>query len=118
MRVEIRTDDAALEALTPAWEELHRRSRTATLYNTPQWAQIWWNHFGEAGSLRLFIVRDSGGTIVGLAPMCLTTDEEGRQVLRYLGGVDVSDYLDALAVEGCEEAVADALLAGWADVPC
>ncbi|MCZ7567415.1 MAG: GNAT family N-acetyltransferase [Ardenticatenaceae bacterium] len=118
MRVELRTDDAALAALAPAWTALHCRSRTATLYNTPQWAQVWWRHFGEPGTLRLFLVRDENDALIGLAPMCLTTDGDGEPVLRYLGGVDVSDYLDALAAAGDEEAVASGLLAGWADGRC
>lgn len=118
MRVELRTDDTALETLKSVWADLHRRSRTATLYNTAQWAQVWWRHFGKPGSLRLFLVRDEDDAPIGLAPMALTTDEEGEPVLRYLGGVDVSDYLDALAVAGREQEVAAGLLAGWADVPC
>lgn len=118
MAVELRTDDAALAALASEWADLHRRSRTATLYNTPGWAQVWWRHFGDSGRLRLFVIREQNGTLVGLAPMYLSMDEGGAPVLRYLGGVDVSDYLDALAADGYEEEVVSSLLAAWADGRC
>lgn len=118
MRVEVRTDDSALVALDREWGDLHRGSSTATLYNTSDWARVWWRHFGEPDGLRLFLVRDDAGTLVGLAPMQETLDGNGRAVLRYLGGLDVSDYLDALALAGREQDVADALARAWVDQLC
>lgn len=116
MHVEIVRDPSVLEAFQKPWAALHTQSRTATLFNTPHWAQVWWRHFGDAESLRLFLVRDAAGALVGLAPMYLTENETGERLLRFVGGVDVSDYLDVLACAGAEQHVAEALVAAWAEL--
>lgn len=116
MRLEYHTDAAAFEKLTPIWNDLHRRSETATLFNSPTWCEIWWRHFGTPGTLHLMTVRTDGGDLVGVAPMYNTVEDEPR--LRFVGGVDVSDYLDVLAAPGYERSVLEALFTGWADSVC
>jgi CelD/BcsL family acetyltransferase involved in cellulose biosynthesis len=118
MQVEVVREPAALLTLEVAWNKLHHDSVSGTFFTTPQWAQVWWRHFGTPDTLRLFVVRDEAGEMVGLAPMYLAQDEQGAAVLRYIGGTDVSDYLDTVVLAGWEAQVAQALVAVWGNECC
>ncbi len=84
------SDPAVLEeeGIQVLWERFLAASATRTPFQTPLWARLWWRHFGEGRRLQLGI--DPEG---GLLPLYREPDG----LLRFLGGVDVSDYLDAVA---------------------
>lgn len=117
MRVECQREDGVFDALAEPWRALHERSATATIFNSEVYARIWWQHFGTPGALQLWTVWDED-VLVGVAPLYETVDEQGAPVLRFIGGVEVSDYLDVVTEPGREEEVLATLLAGWADAPC
>lgn len=117
MKLECRRDEDALAELADAWEALHARSATATIFNSLPYARLWWRHFGTPGALQLWLVWD-GPALVGIAPLVEGLTPAGEPALQLLGGVDVSDYLDIVAEPGREDEVVKALLEGWADVPC
>lgn len=110
-----------LAALEREWQELAGACPTATVFQTWEWNQAWWRHFGRnlGCRLRLVLFRDSAGRLVGLAPL-MTSFWYGT-VLRRLSfvGTGASDYLDVLAAPGWEDAVAHGLYAhlqhtgGW-----
>lgn len=58
---------AEAEALVPEWDQLALAS-ASTPFATPLLALAWWRHLGE-GELRIVVVRDSGGRLVGLGPL-------------------------------------------------
>jgi CelD/BcsL family acetyltransferase involved in cellulose biosynthesis len=89
-----------------AWNDLARISRSGSVFLTWQWQTLWARHFAAERPIELLAVTDASGAVTGLLP--LYEDAPGR--LRILGGTDVSDYLDALAAPGLEEAVWHALL--------
>lgn len=91
-----------------AWNGLLTRSADPTVFLTWQWQTNWWHAFGSGHELRLFRVADGSGQVVGLLP--LYAGSESRSPLRIVGGGDVSDYLDLVAVRGREEEVWAALL--------
>lgn len=115
MRSAVHTISRSLADYVSAWENLHAHSPTATLFNHPLWATLWWDHFGQEGDLRLFTVEDDSDGLLGLAPFYVDRDQEGQSRLRLIGGVDVADYLDILVSPGREAAVAEALLDLWAE---
>lgn len=117
MRVECQRTEDVWDALAEPWRALHERSATATIFNSEVYAACWWQHFGTSGALQVWTVWDEA-VLVGVAPLYETVDEQGAPVLRFVGGVEVSDYLDVLTEPGREEVVLVALLAGWADAPC
>ncbi len=117
MEVLCRSDEGAWDALAGAWRALWQRSGTATIFNSVDYARLWWQHFGTPGQLHVWSVWDEGA-LVGLAPLYETVDEHGEPLLRFVGGVEVSDYLDVVTEPGQEAAVVAALLEGWADAPC
>jgi CelD/BcsL family acetyltransferase involved in cellulose biosynthesis len=93
--VETRTSNAFAD-LRDEWNELLARCERATIFQSWEWNEAWWRHFGSDKHLRLLQVREHG-RLVGLAPF---------YVSRYPGiplrrlafvGVGSSDYLDVLA---------------------
>ena len=91
-----------------SWNGLLERSASPVVFLTWQWQTNWWNAFGRGRQLRLLQVTDGDGQLAGLLP--LYAEPGADSPLRIVGGVDVSDYLDLLAVRGREEEVWTALL--------
>jgi len=97
------------------WNRLVERSHTCVPFLTWQFQTRWWRAFGE-GSLHLLGFQDAAAEWVGALPLYEAETAEGC-VLRLVGGVDVADYLDLVAVAGHEEAVWKAALAALPETP-
>jgi CelD/BcsL family acetyltransferase involved in cellulose biosynthesis len=89
-----------------AWNGLVARSAFPLPFSTWQFQTTWWRLLGGEGRLQLFGILDAAADWVGLLPLY-----EVDAGLRLVGGVDVADYLDLIAVAGHEEAAWKALLA-------
>lgn len=96
---------AELEALRPEWERLWRRAG-ATPFQSPAWLLPWWKHVGR-GEPAGVAVRDEG-ELIGIAPLYVFTDSHGIRHLFPIG-IATSDHLDALALPGREDEVAQAI---------
>jgi CelD/BcsL family acetyltransferase involved in cellulose biosynthesis len=84
----------------------------ATPYQTWEWNEAWWRHFGtrKRPRLLLFYADAAGQTPVGIAPL-YTSFHLGTPLRRLAWmGTGVSDYLEPLARPEYECAVAQALL--------
>lgn len=104
----------AFEALAPEWNSLLRNSQADTPFLTHEWQKTWADCLCACeGELHLLTVRD-GGALIGIAPLFLLneTDATGqtRRLLRLIGSVDASDYLDLIAARGREREVLAAIL--------
>jgi CelD/BcsL family acetyltransferase involved in cellulose biosynthesis len=102
------------EQLRAEWNTLLRTSAADTPFLTYEWQKTWSDCLCSCeGELHLLTVRD-GGALLGIAPLFLLSepDEDGRprRLLRLLGSVDASDYLDLIAARGCEREVFRAML--------
>ncbi len=114
MHSTVHTSSQVLGDLALDWEALHEQSPTATLFNHPRWAALWWKHFGHEGDLRLLAVQSSSGALLGLAPLYVDRQGSDAPVLRLIGGVDVADYLDFVVPPVCDEEITYVLLDCWA----
>src|ERR1035437_704853 len=105
--VEAFGDDSAFVSLRPEWEGLEQRAAEDNIFLTYLWQHSWWHDLGE-GQLDLVTFRDQG-RLVGLAP---TYREKvgGFPAVRFVGGLEVSDYLGILVEPGYESAVGRAFL--------
>jgi CelD/BcsL family acetyltransferase involved in cellulose biosynthesis len=103
MKVEALPDFEALGR--ERWNGLVERSRLPSLFLTWQWQTCWTRSFAPDRPLELLSVRDDAGVVAGVLPLY---DEDGWR--RLIGGVDVSDYLDVIALAGTEEEIWEALL--------
>lgn len=105
-RVAAANDFASLE---PEWNTLLATSRTRTVFLTWEWISAWWASYGTGKEL--YVIRvDSGGRLIGLAPLYRRRVRRlpglGWRVLQPLGdGSYDSDYLDWLSEPGREEEV-------------
>jgi CelD/BcsL family acetyltransferase involved in cellulose biosynthesis len=117
VRTQVYTDATGFAALRQEWNPLLRHSASDTIFLTWEWQRTWWEHLGE-GQLYLVAVRD-GNHLSGIAPLYLTTSDDGLRTLFIVGCRDVSDYLDIIAASGQEERVYGALLdwLGSAEAP-
>lgn len=102
--------DAVGEA---AWQALHARTRTRSPFLTWTWQREWVHAFAADRRLAVWRVDDGDGSPVALLP--LVELEPGRWQL--VGGPDVSDYLDLVAVAGREDEAWAALLGARAAAP-
>ncbi|MYV54314.1 GNAT family N-acetyltransferase [Streptomyces sp. SID3212] len=102
---ELVRDADGFAALAPAWNDLHRRSRTATPFQSHAWLHSWWLSYGTPGRLRVVLVR-RGGVLVAAAPLMLI--HRPFPVLIQLGG-SISDFSDVLLDDSCADAAAAAL---------
>ncbi|MGQ9567810.1 MAG: GNAT family N-acetyltransferase [Anaerolineae bacterium] len=98
---------AAFERLRPQWNALVRAGRFDNLFMTWEWQTTWWHHLGT-GDLYILEVRDDGD-LVGIVPLYLETSPHERR-FNLVGCVEVSDYLDVIALDGAEEAVFQAFV--------
>ena len=115
MRVERFSDWTAPGIGEAGWNRLVERCRAPVPFATWQFQTIWFRAFAP-GPLHLLAVQDGTGEWVGFLPLYETPTPDGP-VLRLVGGTDVADYLDVIAVAGREEEVWKALLPALADEP-
>jgi CelD/BcsL family acetyltransferase involved in cellulose biosynthesis len=111
--VKVETFDR-LEAVDPAaWSALHARARLHSPFLSLDWQREWVAAFAADRRLDVRTVKDADGQLVAVLPLY----QKAPGLLELIGGPDVSDYLDLLAVAGREEEAWTALLAARGDAP-
>ncbi|MBM3217903.1 MAG: GNAT family N-acetyltransferase [Candidatus Rokubacteria bacterium] len=89
-----------------AWEDLRSSARLRAPFLSWAWQTEWLHAFASDRRLDIRTVQDGDGALIGVLPLY----EAGPGLHRIVGGADVSDYLDVLAVAGREEDVWTALV--------
>ena len=82
-----------------AWDALHAESRLRSPFLAWTWQSEWVAVFGDGRRIEVRRVVDGTGRLLGLLPLVETAP--GRWLL--VGGADVSDYLDLIAVRDRED---------------
>jgi CelD/BcsL family acetyltransferase involved in cellulose biosynthesis len=98
------------ELLRAEWNDLLGRSAFNNLFTTWEWQSSWWAAY-QPGELWIVAVRDSAGALVGLAPLFIDHSSPDERVVREVGCVDVTDYLDLLVDQSCPRDVLDCISA-------
>lgn len=75
------------------WLEFSRVAETYSPFMHPLYQKAWWQYEGQ-GELQIIEARDEN-RLIGLFPLHSFT-HEGKVILRFVGAVEVSDYLDVL----------------------
>lgn len=99
-------DERCLEL--PQWKEVLARDPDRHIFSTPEWNRVWWEEFGEGKDLFLLTMRRDGD-LVGIIPL-YRKHEEGRKLLRFLGGIDLTDYLGPISAIEDRRDVIDGLV--------
>jgi len=113
---EVYKQDSAFAGLANGWKGLLEESSSDDVFLTWQWQSTWWKHFGKDKALRLLALSGEEGSLLGLASFYIESSTEGKRILRFLGGVDVADYLDIIAKSGCEVEVCKNTLEFWSSI--
>lgn len=105
---------SGFDALADEWNVLVAQSSFNTIFLTHEWQSTWWKYLGE-GELWILAMRDAvTHKLVGIAPLYLLDvtrgEMAGKRQFNIVGCINVSDYLDLISVEGCEERVYKRLL--------
>ena len=88
--------EGSFDSLRDSWKALLPSCATNTVFVTPRWQEIWWEHFRTQREMRLLAVQQNG-VVAGIAPLTIM---DGQVSL--LGSTDVCDYLDfVLPAEHC-----------------
>lgn len=99
----VKTQDD-FEALASEWNPLLERSANKNLFSSWEWQSTWWNVY-QPGELFVVTVRDEDGQLVGIAPWFIDCTNPQERVIRGIGCIDVTDYVDIIALESHFEAV-------------
>lgn len=85
-------------SLGGAWEELLGYCKMDSVFLTPRWQRLWWEHFGVEEGLLLLSFQE-GADPVGIAPL-----QRQGDTISFLGDTDLFDYHDFIVPAGREEA--------------
>jgi CelD/BcsL family acetyltransferase involved in cellulose biosynthesis len=100
-----------LQSVGPeAWDALHAGSRLRAPFLSWTWQQHWTDAFAAGRRLDIRRVTDDDGELIAVLPLY----ELEPGTLELIGGADVSDYLDLLALAGHENDAWSALLSSRA----
>ena len=103
-----------LEAIGPAaWNALVRSARRRAPFLSWTWQREWVGTFAAKQRLEIRRVEDDEGHLVAVLPLY----ERAPEVWALVGGADISDYLDLIAVAGRELEAWTALLQAWPGAP-
>jgi CelD/BcsL family acetyltransferase involved in cellulose biosynthesis len=92
----------------PAWGQLFNRDPDRHIFATPEWNRLWWEEFGAGKELLVLTVRRDSD-IVGIVPLYRKM-EGGRSILRFNGGIDLTDYLGPVCSAADRNEVAAAVV--------
>ncbi|RJQ39328.1 MAG: GNAT family N-acetyltransferase [Nitrospiraceae bacterium] len=115
LKRELYTESGSFGILKDHWGHLIEESSSNEIFLTNQWQGTWWKHFGKDKTLRLVAFSNGEEDLLGLASFSIELSTNGKRVMRFLGGTDITDYLDVIAKSGYEESVCKSIVDFWKD---
>ncbi len=98
--IELRTHDGIPGgSLRADWEALVDDDPAATIFHTPRYLAVWERMLGERAAPRVRTVHREG-RLIGVVPEALEragSPTGPQEILRFLGGTEVTDYLGPIA---------------------
>lgn len=107
MQLTLHTNREVFDQLRGEWDALLHRSTADLIFLTWMWQSVWWDAY-EAGDLWIVCCRTDEGRLVAIAPWFVEVRDDER-VLRTIGCVDVTDYVDVIVDSDYIEAALSAL---------
>ncbi len=95
MIVQAYRDEQVFETLYLEWNTLVHKSQSNRIFSTLEWNQTWWVAY-HPGTLWIVTVHDQHGQLTGIAPCFIEVTAERGRVVRLIGCVDVTDYVDLI----------------------
>lgn len=92
----------------PEWRQLLARDPNRHIFATPEWNRLWWEEFGTNKEL-WFLTMAREGQVVALVPL-YRREQETRKLFRFVGGIDLTDYLGPICSLDDRDEVAASLV--------
>jgi CelD/BcsL family acetyltransferase involved in cellulose biosynthesis len=89
--LEVRVDCTERCFELPQWRELLTLDPDRHIFATPEWNRVWWEEFGAGKDLFLLIMTRAD-SVTAIVPL-YRKPEGNQKILRFLGGIDLTDYL-------------------------
>jgi CelD/BcsL family acetyltransferase involved in cellulose biosynthesis len=100
-------EESVFETLRSEWNELLHRSTSDRVFSTWEWQSSWWDAY-QPGDLWVLTYRDDEGRLMGIAPWFIQNHPELGRVVRSIGCIEVTDYLDIIVDKEQVETVLEA----------
>lgn len=94
MRLKIIHDIEGFEQLASQWNSLLHHSYSDRVFSTYEWQHTWWTTY-LPGDLLIIAAYDDADRLIAIAPWFVEPRADER-VLRSIGCVDVTDYVDLI----------------------
>jgi CelD/BcsL family acetyltransferase involved in cellulose biosynthesis len=98
----------AFDALHDEWNDLLHSSPRDQIFLTWEWQSNWWASY-QPGQIWVIALRDEDSQLVALAPWFIDQDHEKGRLVRSIGCVEVTDYLEVILKPGYEAAALETL---------
>jgi CelD/BcsL family acetyltransferase involved in cellulose biosynthesis len=86
----------SFDSLYNDWSKFQAKLPASHIFSTPEWSEVWWQHFRSGATLYLKAARKAGG-ISGIAPLRINNTSA-----LFIGDANVCDYLDFIVEPGEE----------------
>jgi CelD/BcsL family acetyltransferase involved in cellulose biosynthesis len=94
----------AWNALQHDWNRLLSLGASDVPFLRHEYLTAWWQTLGggewNQGELNIVTARDGSGELCGIAPLFFSENRDGEPALMLLGSIEISDYLDLIALPG------------------
>jgi len=95
---------AARTELRARWDRLLDEAEGASIFQSFDWHEAWWECFGAGHALQLLLVEDDAGELLAIAPLMLLRSRrhgvEQRQLMLIGTSNHASDYADLIVARG------------------
>ncbi|NJL92368.1 MAG: hypothetical protein HC915_00945 [Anaerolineae bacterium] len=95
MKIQAFTSPHVFEALRPEWNALLQNSQQNYVFLTHEWQSTWWQAY-HPGELWVLTLRDEADNLQAIFPWFIHTQPEKGRIVRWIGCVEVTDYLGAI----------------------
>jgi CelD/BcsL family acetyltransferase involved in cellulose biosynthesis len=106
LRVLADCDEGCFEL--PAWPQLRARDPHPHVFSTPEWNKLWWKEF-KSGKELVLLTFERHHEVVAILPLYRKLESSVR-VLRFVGGIELTDYLGPVCSPDDREEVAESLI--------
>ena len=86
-----RVESVSFDDIREEWQSIYENMPGSSIFDSPLWHEVWWEHFGAASEICIRAVRRADGSLALVAPMKFSQlDDAG--VVTFIGGTDLVDY--------------------------
>lgn len=108
LEVSVSDDPGAFD--TPGWRRLLATNQRPKVFSHPEWHRIWWEEFSEGKEL-MVVTFERDAEPMAVVPLYLTQQDD-KKVIRFVGGVELTDYLGPICAPS-DRAETAHLLVDW-----